>query len=190
MFIITASSLVLVAAVLSRLGAQVTNPAGQIDASKVQIGLAVAPVPLNLQGKNLAMVGLGSYIVNSTCVDCHSCPQFTANHNPFLGQPLQINTTNYLAGGRVFNTTNGSFISRNLTPEDGLPAGRTLQEFEAIMRSGTDFDNAHPAFPLLQVMPWPGYRFLTEGDLQAIYEYLSAIPSASAPSVSCVGFGS
>jgi hypothetical protein len=29
---------------------------------------------------------------------------------------------------------------------------------------------------LLQVMPWPVYRHLTDHDLRAIYEYLRAIP--------------
>ncbi len=31
---------------------------------------------------------------------------------------------------------------------------------------------------MLQVMPWPVLRHLTDHDLQAIYEYLSAIPHA------------
>jgi hypothetical protein len=30
--------------------------------------------------------------------------------------------------------------------------------------------------PLLQVMPWPSFRYSTERVLDAIYEYLSAIP--------------
>ena len=33
--------------------------------SRVQQGLAIAPVPLDLQGRNRALVGLGSYIVNA-----------------------------------------------------------------------------------------------------------------------------
>jgi len=41
------------------------------DESKIKQGLAIAPVPLNLEGfgKNRALVGLGSYIVNAQ-VDC------------------------------------------------------------------------------------------------------------------------
>jgi hypothetical protein len=47
------------------------------------------------------------------------------------------------------------------------------------MRLGTDFDHAHPQFgPLLRVMPWPVYQSMSDGDLRAIYEYLSAIPHA------------
>jgi hypothetical protein len=30
---------------------------------------------------------------------------------------------------------------------------------------------------LLQVMPWPTFRNMSDRDLEAIYEYLSAIPS-------------
>ena len=33
--------------------------------SRIQIGFRIAPVPLNLEGKNPALVGLGSYIVNA-----------------------------------------------------------------------------------------------------------------------------
>jgi len=41
------------------------------------------------------------------------------------------------------------------------------------MRTGRDPDDGH----ILQVMPWPVYRNMTDGDLRAIYEYLRAIPS-------------
>ena len=37
--------------------------------------------------------------------------------------------------------------------------------------------------PLLQVMPWPAYANMTEHDLRAIYEYLSAIPHAEPGSI-------
>jgi hypothetical protein len=84
-----------------------------------------------------------------------------------------------------------------LTPDaSGLPeGGATFQEFLTIMRTGHDFDNAHPACPtlgamgciasppfaagLLQVMPWPVYSNMSDDDLRAVYEYLSAIPCIS-----------
>ena len=40
---------------------------------------------------------------------------------------------------------------------------------------------------ILEVMPWPYYRFMTGRDLDAVYSYLSAIPSASPGE--CNGFG-
>jgi len=96
-------------------------------------------------------------------------------------------------------------ITRNLTPDkNGRPEGsHTLAEFKQIMRNGTDFDHIHPvctadqltaiqggATPtciptspdnpvrgdLLQVMPWPVFSRMTDHQIEAIYEYLSAIP--------------
>jgi len=42
--------------------------------SKVRKGFQIAPVPLNLKGKDHELVGLGSYIVNAQgdCNGCHS----------------------------------------------------------------------------------------------------------------------
>lgn len=151
-------------------------------ASRIQIGLDIAPVPLNLGGRNRALVGLGSYIVNAQagCTDCHTWPQFSPGGSPFLGQPEQINVAGYLAGGRPF----GPIISDNITPdpETGRPAGMTFKEFEHVMRSGVDRDHSNPPVPspdndLLQVMPWPVFREMSSRDLRAVYEYLSAIPS-------------
>lgn len=148
--------------------------------SKIQIGYAIAPVPLNLKGKNRALVGLGSYIVNSLggCNDCHTSPPFVEGGDPFLGQPKQVNVSNYLSGGVSF----GPFVSRNLTPNRlGRPSGFTLEQFIDVLRTGKDLKNIPPPVPspevnLLQVMPWPVYREMTDRDLTAIYEYLSAIP--------------
>jgi hypothetical protein len=39
------------------------------EATEVEIGLRISPVPLNLAGKDLNLVGLGSYIVNAVS-DC------------------------------------------------------------------------------------------------------------------------
>ena len=145
--------------------------------SKIQRGYAIAPVELDLKGKNRAWVGLGSYLVNAVggCNDCHTNPPFAAGHDPFKGQPKQVNGPAYLGGGTAF----GPFLSRNLTPDKtGRPeGGATFSEFREIMRTGVDPDHAHPQFgPFLQVMPWPVYQSLTDNDLRAIYEYLSAIP--------------
>ncbi len=157
------------------------SPAQQSDdgESQIQRGLAISPVDLNMEGKRRSLVGLGSYIVNaqSACSDCHTNPLYLPGGNPFFGQPTQVNVQQFLAGGVQF----GPFTSRNITPEppSNLPAGLTLDQFVEVMRTGRDFDNMHPQFgPLLQVMPWPGYKNMTDDDLQAIYEYLRAIPHA------------
>ncbi|NCT68250.1 MAG: cytochrome C [Rhodanobacteraceae bacterium] len=164
---------------------QVNNNHGNDDGdnSRVQQGFAIAPVPLNLRGKNRALVGLGSYLVNAVggCNDCHTNPSYVDGGDPFLGQPKQVNAAGYLAGGQTF----GPFVSRNLTPDThGLPAGLTWPQFATTIRTGHDFDcapGAPPPCPLLQVMPWPTYQDMVERDLRAIYEYLRAIPSLPTP---------
>ena len=146
------------------------------DESKIQEGYRVSPVVLNLKGRNRALVGLGSYLVNavSECNDCHTRPHFLPGGNPFNGEQELPNASEYLTGGNQF----GPFTSANLTPDPitGRPAGLTLKDFVHLMRTGETDD--HPAFgPLMQVMPWPTFRKMSDNDLRAIYEFLSAIPA-------------
>jgi len=169
--------------------------------SRIQAGFSAAPVPLNMQGKNPALVGLGSYIVNVSgdCNGCHSAgpqTQFVPGHNPYFGQMEMENPKTYLGGGRDFGPLipgSAHIISRNLTPDKtGVPeGGASFEEFVRTMRTGKDADNLHPTCTgapnascvpppfdgsLLQIMPWPGFSKLTDHDLRAIYEYLSAVP--------------
>ena len=151
------------------------------DESRIQRGFAIAPVTLNLTGKNRALVGLGSYLVNAAgdCNGCHAGPagQYAEGGDPFLGQPKVVNPVAYLAGGTpLFGPV---FIPRNLTPDKtGRPeGGASFEQFLSIIRTGVDPHRAHPEFgPLLQVMPWPTFQNMTDRDLSPIYEYLSAIP--------------
>lgn len=155
---------------------------GNEGQSEIQRGYDIAPVPLNLTGKNRSLVGLGSYLVNAAggCLGCHTGPPpgvYLPGGNPFLGQPEVINAARYLGGGNAF----GPYISRNLTPDsNGYPGGLTFEQFEQAMRLGTDFKAIPPHVPsnpgLLQVMPWPPHGKATDRDLRAMYEYLSAIP--------------
>jgi hypothetical protein len=138
-------------------------------------------VPLNLRGKNWELVGLGSYLVNTTgCNDCHTHPNWADGGNPYSGQPEQINTAQYLTGGRTFGldgTVNPpiAIVSANLTPDKtGNPAGLSLRQFLNVMHTGQDLDVRGR---LLKVMPWPLYHWKTDNDLIAMYEYLRAIPS-------------
>jgi hypothetical protein len=176
--------------------------------SRVEIGFQIAPVPLNLEGKNRALVGLGSYWVNAvaSCDDCHSAgpqTQFAPGGNPYFGQPTKINASTYLDGGRDFGPlvpTPGSphIVSRNLTPDKtGRPAGgRTFDQFREILKTGVDLDHLHPTCSpgetanclpppfdgnLLQIMPWPTFHNMSEHDIRAIYEYLSTIPCIEGP---------
>ena len=142
---------------------------------RVEKGLALAPVQLNLAGKRRSLVGLGSYIVNaqSGCNDCHSCPPYQPADDPYKGGSGHPNALNYLAGGQSF----GPFIkSANITPKNGLPAGLTEEKFIHTLRTGEDPDKPGQ---LLQVMPWPVFRNMSDRELRAIYAYLSAVPPAS-----------
>lgn len=197
----------------------INSPSVQADSdSAVQIGFAISPVQLNMKGKNPALVGKGSYIVNAKgdCNGCHNSPdlggEWVAGKNPFFGQPKLVNAAGYLGGGSPFGPFPGKGIggvgsltvySRNLTPGcDSAPCtnplpegGHTFEEFLTIIRTGHDMDLAHPACPtlgvegciasppfdasLLQVMPWPVQANMSDDDLRAVYEYLSAIPCIS-----------
>jgi hypothetical protein len=152
------------------------------DESRVKRGFEIAPVPLNLKGKNRELVGLGSYIVNGVgdCNGCHAGPagEFSPGGDPFQGEPKHINPDSYLSGGTpLFGPV---FLPRNLTPDKtGRPeGGASFEEFRGIIRTGIDPDQAHLFIgnPYLQVMPWPNFQNMTDNDLRAIYEYLSAIP--------------
>jgi hypothetical protein len=156
-------------------------PEGPREREQIERGLTLAPVPLDLEGKDRDLVGLGGYIVNAMgdCNGCHTREGqfFSPGGDPYLGQEEMINPDNYLVGGTVF----GPFTSRNLRPdpETGLPAKRTFDEFLRVIRTGEDLEGEHPQIsPLLQVMPWPVYRQMSDHELRAIYEYLSALPPA------------
>ena len=161
---------------------------------EVQTGFRISPVRLNVKDKDPELVGLGSYIVNAQggCNDCHTCPSYAPGHNPFpapfgVSGDGQINSANYLAGGIAFGPPPPvGVVSANLTPDaTGKPGGLTLEQFEIALRTG--HDPLDPKFGLLAVMPWPYFRHMTGRDLDAIYAYLSAIPSASPGS--CTGAG-
>jgi hypothetical protein len=139
------------------------------------------------------------------CHSAGPATEFLPNGNPYTRlQPngpysgvTQVNTGTYLGGGRDF----GGFpapnsllhiISRNLTPDaSGKPEGHTLEEFITILRTGVDMDQRHPNCPTgvtnsscmpfpfdgtkLQIMRWPNFRDMTDRQLTAVYQYLSAI---------------
>ncbi len=136
-------------------------------------GLRISPVPVNARGKDRALVGLGSYLVNAVggCNDCHTHPSYLPGGDPFQGQTAIVNSEQYLTGGRQF----GPITSPNITPNaDGLPAGFTFEQFSNLLRTGHDPDEPSRIF---QIMPWPVYSNMTDLDIRALYEYLRAIPS-------------
>jgi hypothetical protein len=180
------------------------------EAALVRRGFEIAPVPLNLEGKNAALVGFGSYIVNAVadCNGCHSAgpaTEYMLGGNPYFkgSPPIVINQSTYLGGGRNFGSLvpgTPAIVSRNLTPDrTGRPAGGlTFEDFLQVLRTGTDLDHLHPncsttitsnCFPatqpfngdVLQIMPWPAFQHMSRRDARAIYEYLRAIPCIAGP---------
>ena len=174
--------------------------------AKVRIGFQIAPVKLTFDGKDRALVGLGSYLVNGAndCNACHNSGgppnfEYLPGHNPYNNQRKILNPATYMGGGQNFGPVgpppSPDIITRNLTPDKTGRAegGRTFAQFVQIIRHGTDLDRLHPnctsklttnCIPastgidgdLLQIMPWPYYQSMTDHDLLAIYTYLSAIP--------------
>jgi hypothetical protein len=213
---VTTVSAIVLAAMLGGSPPVHANTENDSEESLIQKGFQIAPVPLNLAGKNRDLVGLGSYLVNAVadCNGCHTGGQppnfnYAAGFNPYFGQPKKVDPTTYLAGGQDFGPAGTGpgyagpdIISRNLTPDKtGRPeGGHTLAEFKTILRTGKDFDHLHPTCTkvtptpmppncipapvdgeLLQVMPWPTFQSMTDHQLDAIYEYLSAIPCIEGP---------
>ena len=143
------------------------NNGAQDEKQMIRIGHQVAPVQLNMAGKDPDMVGLGSYLVNvvSDCNGCHTqdpSTQYLPSGNPYLRSPPNgpflgtklVNPATYLGGGSDFGpfpSPGGAvhIISRNLTPDKSGRAegGHTLHEFIRIMRTGVDLDHAHPNCP-------------------------------------------
>lgn len=240
--------IVLILSNVPRLEAQNNNQQGnqgnqgEDESSLVEKGFEIAPVPLNLAGKDRNLVGLGSYLVNAIgdCNGCHSGGSqsslfiypYKAGGNPYFGQSEVLDTSAYLNGGTPFGmvgTPTGPLayagpviISRNLTPNyAGVPeGGMSLTQFTTILKTGMDYDHIHPSCTtaqlqiinnpaahgittiaqleaavaycipggpigpfdnephgsLLQIMPWVTFSHMTDYDIEAIYEYLSAIP--------------
>ena len=177
-FIVTVSVLALIVGLAVSV-TKAQDDLGATDQSRIQIGLRYAKdqgISVDLRGRNRASVGLGSYLVNNVggCNDCHTAPSYTSDPQAFLGAPKQVNVACYLAGGQEF----GPFVSRDITPwENGKPAGLTFDQFKHVIRTGEDPDNPGQ---VLHVMPWPVYGGMSDHDLRAIYDYLSAIPAIPA----------
>jgi len=139
----------------------------------VQQGFEIAPVWLNLAGKDPNLVGYGSYLVNAVgdCNGCHSSGSpaslflypYLIGGNPYFGQPQKIDPSVYLNGGTNFGSVgtptgpNGyagpAIITRNLTPDytGRAEGGNTLAQFMDILRNGHDYDHVHPTCTPAQI---------------------------------------
>jgi mono/diheme cytochrome c family protein len=113
-------------------------------------------------------VARGSYLVNhvTACFACHSTLD-AESHMPLAGLKG--------AGGRAFSHSEGlpgSIVATNLTPDARTGLG-TWTDGEVIraVREGVSKDG-HALFP---IMPYPGYRAMSDDDAYAIVAYLRTL---------------
>lgn len=103
-------------------------------------------------------------VMRTGCVGCHSA-----------NGPQGPDPTRYLPGGGLKITdSEGTFVSRNLTPdaETGL-ARRSNDEVKRVLRSGV-FPDGH-VVPHT-AMPWANFSNWTEEDRHAVVVFLRHIP--------------
>lgn len=108
-----------------------------------------------------AIAARGRYLVMTHgCIGCHAT-------NGSQGPDL----TKYLAGGGLkVQTPHGTFVSRNLTPDEETGIGRrTDDEVKRVLRSGT-FPDGHVAPGT--AMPWPDFSNWSEEERHAVVVYL------------------
>jgi mono/diheme cytochrome c family protein len=117
-----------------------------------------------------ARLARGEYLVNSVadCMGCHAEHDWTAHEAPIL--------PNTLGAGQdmaVFAGLPGHVIASNITPDPETGAGNwTDDQFGRAIREGV----GHDGRALFPMMPYPGFRVLSDEDLASIVVYLRSIP--------------
>jgi len=107
-----------------------------------------------------AIAARGRYLViTGGCIGCHQTPT-----------PQGPDYRKYLAGGMQFHTREGTFITRNLTPDKTTGLGRRSDEdVLRVLRSGVMPDGRVTSYRL---MPWGAYNNWTDEDRHAVLAYL------------------
>jgi mono/diheme cytochrome c family protein len=111
---------------------------------------------------DLEAIGYGQYMVNvGACSGCHNSAD-----------------GGYLAGGSEFplGSSGGMVFARNLTPAPVTGLKLTFDQFVEMFRTGFDFRAAAGASEEIEVMPWYDFRWMSVGDMKAIYALLKALP--------------
>jgi mono/diheme cytochrome c family protein len=102
----------------------------------------------------------GEHLVTlASCAECHT---------PMVhGQP---DTKKAFAGGAVFKGPWGTVSSANITPDRTGISYYNEKLFLEAMRTGSVMGRS-----LNPIMPWDGYRHMTDEDLKAIFAYLRTV---------------
>lgn len=100
-----------------------------------------------------AEAGRGEYVMRAG--DCMAC------HTAKGGEPL--------AGGNAIESPMGKIWASNITPDKETGIGNwTLDQFRAAMVDGIG-GHGQQLYP---AMPYENYRYMKEGDLRALFDYL------------------
>jgi hypothetical protein len=133
---VRAAALALVTAgIITFVGVQVVMPRALAEdnadneQSQIAIGWRIAPSFINAQGKDHALVGLGSFIVNAQadCNGCHTSDpanEYVFGNNPYLlnfTAPRQYNQATYLVGGQNFGPVGPGIVNDMTSPLYGGP---------------------------------------------------------------------
>jgi len=114
----------------------------------------------------------GQYLVAlGGCQDCHTPSD--AHGQPVPGREF--------AGGQRFETTLGTVVSANITPDLETGIGKWSEQFfeKKFYDYKSYVDNGCPKSPgpeAFTLMPWLGFSQKTPDDLGAIYTYLRSLP--------------
>jgi hypothetical protein len=168
------------------------------DPAQVGIGSYIVNGSADCDGCHSTTVnGVGEFTANG---NPYTLP---APAGPYSGKTV-FNPAVFVGGGANFGA-NPSVFSKNLTPAANAAVqnatsntpfyasgGIDWPTFLNLIRSGYDLDQNHPPCTspgtpynctptpangkLLQVMIWPHLRYLTDNDINAIWQYLSAVP--------------
>lgn len=129
--------------------------------------LPASPQPIPDKADRIAY---GKYITNAaSCVECHT--KMDNQGNSIAGMEF--------AGGQGFKMPgNGMVYSANLTPATTGLKGYTEDSFVAKFKMYVDSAYVAPTVNKNEyqtLMPWMMYAGMEEGDLRAIYAYLSSL---------------
>lgn len=127
---VKAAALALVTAgVITFVGVQVVPRAHAEDDAdseqlQIAIGWRIAPSFINAQGKDHALVGLGSFIVNAQadCNGCHTSDpanEYVFGNNPYLlnfTAPRKYNQATSLVGGQNFGPVGPGIVNDMTSP--------------------------------------------------------------------------